>query len=36
MPTRTSQDDVGAFFRDFSEKYNGKTYMITLDVATST
>ena len=25
------QDDVGAFFRDFSEKYNGKTYMITLD-----
>ncbi|TIM79073.1 MAG: extracellular solute-binding protein, partial [Mesorhizobium sp.] len=25
------QDDVGAFFRDFSEKYSGKTYMITLD-----
>ena len=25
------QDDVGAFFRDFSEKYNGKTYMVTLD-----
>ena len=25
------QDDVGAFFRDFSEKYNGKVYMITLD-----
>jgi len=25
------QDDVGAFFRDFSEKYNGKIYMITLD-----
>ena len=28
------QDDVGAFFRDFSEKYNGKVYMIptSLDV----
>ena len=25
-------DDVGAFFRDFSEKYSGKTYMVTLDV----
>jgi multiple sugar transport system substrate-binding protein len=25
------QDDVGAFFRDFSQKYNDKTYMITLD-----
>ncbi|TIP14978.1 ABC transporter substrate-binding protein [Mesorhizobium sp.] len=25
------QDDVGAFFRDFSEKYSGKTYMVTLD-----
>ncbi len=25
------QDDVGAFFRDFSEKYDDKTYMITLD-----
>jgi len=25
------QEDVGPFFRDFSEKYNGKTYMITLD-----
>jgi multiple sugar transport system substrate-binding protein len=25
------QDDVGAFFRDFSQKYQGKTYMITLD-----
>ncbi|MCB1486109.1 MAG: extracellular solute-binding protein [Bauldia sp.] len=25
------QNDVGAFFRDFSEKYNGKVYMITLD-----
>jgi multiple sugar transport system substrate-binding protein len=25
------QADVGAFFRDFSEKYNGKIYMITLD-----
>jgi multiple sugar transport system substrate-binding protein len=25
------QDDVGAFFRDFSEKYNGKIYMVTLD-----
>src|SRR5262245_8519533 len=26
-----AQDDVGAFFRDFSEKYSGKTYMVTLD-----
>jgi multiple sugar transport system substrate-binding protein len=26
-----NQDDVGAFFRDFSEKYNGKAYMVTLD-----
>ena len=25
------EDDVGAFFRDFSQKYDGKTYMITLD-----
>lgn len=25
------QDDVGAFFRDFSEKYNGKVYMKTFD-----
>jgi len=25
------QDDVGGFFRDFSEKYSGKTYMVTLD-----
>src|SRR5690242_8022361 len=25
------QDDVGGFFRDFSEKYGGKTYMVTLD-----
>ena len=25
------QQDVGAFFRDFSEKYDGKVYMITLD-----
>jgi multiple sugar transport system substrate-binding protein len=25
------QQDVGAFFRDFSEKYDGKIYMITLD-----
>ena len=25
------QNDVGAFFRDFSEKYNGKIYMLTLD-----
>src|SRR5438105_11395326 len=24
-------DDVGAFFRDFSMKFGGKTYMITLD-----
>lgn len=26
-----AQDDVGAFFRDFSEKYNGKVYMKTFD-----
>ena len=25
------QEDVGAFFRDFSEKYNGKVYMKTFD-----
>ncbi len=25
------QEDVGAFFRDFSEKYDGKIYMVTLD-----
>lgn len=25
------QDDVGAFFRDFSEKYDGKVYMLTFD-----
>ena len=25
------QEDVGAFFRDFSQKYGDKTYMITLD-----
>ena len=25
------EDDVAPFFRDFSQKYNGKTYMITLD-----
>ena len=25
------EDDVGGFFRDFSQKYNGKVYMITLD-----
>jgi multiple sugar transport system substrate-binding protein len=24
-------DDIGAFFRDFSAKYNGKTYLIPLD-----
>jgi multiple sugar transport system substrate-binding protein len=24
-------DDVASFFRDFSQKYDGKTYMITLD-----
>src|SRR5919109_4768752 len=24
-------DDVAPFFRDFSQKYEGKTYMITLD-----
>ena len=25
------QEDVGPFFRDFSQKYDGKIYMITLD-----
>ena len=25
------EDDVGQFFREFSQKFNGKTYMITLD-----
>ena len=25
------QDDIAPFFRDFSQKFNGKTYMITLD-----
>src|SRR5262249_29465189 len=25
------QDDVSPFFREFSQKFNGKTYMITLD-----
>ncbi len=25
------EDDVGGFFRDFSQKYDGKIYMITLD-----
>ena len=25
------EDDVGAFFRDFSQKYGDKSYMITLD-----
>jgi multiple sugar transport system substrate-binding protein len=25
------EEDVGAFFRDFSQKYGDKTYMITLD-----
>jgi multiple sugar transport system substrate-binding protein len=24
-------DDIGQFFREFSQKFNGKTYMITLD-----
>jgi len=28
---KIEQEDVGAFFRDFSEKYNGKIYMVTLD-----
>jgi len=28
---KIEQEDVGAFFRDFSEKYNGKIYMLTLD-----
>jgi len=26
-----AEDDVGPFFRDFSQKYNGKTYLIALD-----
>src|SRR6185503_15303038 len=25
------EDDVGGFFRDFSQKYDGKVYMLTLD-----
>src|SRR6476646_9900802 len=25
------EDDVGGFFRDFSQKYGGKIYMLTLD-----
>ena len=25
------EDDVAGFFRDFSQKYNGKTYMMTFD-----
>ena len=25
------EDDVGGFFREFSQKFNGKTYMVTLD-----
>ncbi len=29
--TAIEQDDVGAFFRDFSEKYAGKIYMLTFD-----
>ena len=24
-------DDIGQFFREFSQKFNGKTYMLTLD-----
>ena len=28
---KIKQDDVGAFFRDFSEKYDGKIYMLTFD-----
>ena len=25
------QDDISPFFREFSQKFNGKTYMLTLD-----
>jgi multiple sugar transport system substrate-binding protein len=28
---QAAQDDVSPFFREFSQKFNGKTYMITLD-----
>jgi multiple sugar transport system substrate-binding protein len=28
---QAAQDDVAPFFREFSQKFNGKTYMITLD-----
>jgi multiple sugar transport system substrate-binding protein len=28
---KIKQDDVGAFFRDFSEKYDGKIYVLTFD-----
>jgi multiple sugar transport system substrate-binding protein len=26
-----AEDDVGPFFRDFSQKFNGKTYLVALD-----
>jgi multiple sugar transport system substrate-binding protein len=29
--TALKEDDVAPFFRDFSQKYNGKIYMLTLD-----
>ncbi len=28
---KLAEDDVAPFFRDFSQKFNGKTYMVTLD-----
>ena len=28
---RIKQDDIAPFFREFSQKFNGKTYMLTLD-----
>jgi multiple sugar transport system substrate-binding protein len=29
--TAIKQDDISPFFREFSQKFNGKTYMLTLD-----
>ena len=29
--TAIKQDDIAPFFREFSQKFNGKTYMLTLD-----
>ncbi len=28
---KIKQDDISPFFREFSQKFNGKTYMLTLD-----